>query len=952
MPALPRVFRATLLSLTFLAAYAPVHAQSLIWRNDWTVQAPPTFLYYYFGSNYLLPPYQQQEPFAFSPDGEVLMRTPTLVGQDDQIARFTSSGAVRWRVNLGSVGSMEEIGYSAMVGYQDGSAIVAAQGGVNVIKIGADGALKWASMQDVYALALLANNAVAVLGCNTLSALDVQSGQVLWKHTFPKFLGGCVTAGVTSDAVGNSYATLSTFSDENAVNGFQLLKFDPNGNVLWQKNAAAPSTGVPSGVDGSRVYVTSSDSLRAFSANDGAAAWSAPGAHLLCMAGVPAEPIVSSANGVERLAGADGQPRWSQPAAGATFASASGNRIIVGTTALDATSGAVLWSASLPSADQYGNGIGYVSSGFLSDGTVLFSGRTFGPSAQPLLQRVDPMSGQLLNAFTITPVTQSFLATSILTDAQTIAGVGTLPTLSGTELHVRGLEADTGALRWETIEHFDIHAGYPSWTGLTGAGSAISVTVTEPNAVWVGAFDRLSGSKRWSTLLSNMTTGQGRTYAYDPISDPSGNIFISYGTTIYCPPAFNYVCSQLSVVKLNAVDGSIAWQHDEVFATTGYEMYPDTIVVSGSDLLLAGEFTGQNAAASLLKLSGVDGSVVWSSNIFYSPNIVNGSVQGIYPVADGNIVVTGGGWAKLDGKTGATIWSNPPDYTCTGVCYGYAVVTLSDGALLFAGEDNRRTWISLLPAAAGAASINWHPDLNDSNITSSFATDAYPDSTGAVWMRVVRHYGTPEISYLAKFDMATGAFGSQQAQASHVFSKDSLVPWVSPIMLAAPENNRLPAVTYINNPPAPFVSGNALVDSTITANGNLSIQIIMDHTYVRVGDLLSFHLIANYSGDAPISGTRLVADFPWTGFATGLSCATQSASNCQLDTRASSVVANFDIQPGGHVDINGSIRVTSTSSVARLRALVAGPIGLNELDANDNAYSAVVDQSLFADGFE
>ena len=86
----------TLLLFLLAAMCLPAQAQSLIWRNDWTVQAPPTFEYFLTSSYFA---FQQQAPVVISEDGELLMRAPALSLGDDQIIRFTAAGAVRWRAN-------------------------------------------------------------------------------------------------------------------------------------------------------------------------------------------------------------------------------------------------------------------------------------------------------------------------------------------------------------------------------------------------------------------------------------------------------------------------------------------------------------------------------------------------------------------------------------------------------------------------------------------------------------------------------------------------------------------------------------------------------------------------------------------------------------------------------------------------------------------------------------
>jgi hypothetical protein len=58
------------------------------------------------------------------------------------------------------------------------------------------------------------------------------------------------------------------------------------------------------------------------------------------------------------------------------------------------------------------------------------------------------------------------------------------------------------------------------------------------------------------------------------------------------------------------------------------------------------------------------------------------------------------------------------------------------------------------------------------------------------------------------------------------------------------------------------------------------------------------------------------------------------------------------MQPGGRIDLTGQIRDTGGNDPAVLAAIVAGPVGLNELNTLDNGVRTQVNQSLFANGFE
>jgi len=937
---------ATLLLLAF-GASLDVCAQvpGVIWRNDFTAQLTPSFGPYYGGG---YSSYQQRDPFTFSSDGELLMRTPSFSGTDDEITRFTADGAVRWHVNLGSTYSASEPGYGAMLGYADGSAIVWAQAGGAVVKIGANGSLQWSQLIYADLMAPLGSQAVAVLSCNKVYALDAQSGQVLWTLVLTPSTGNC-SSSLTSDAAGNGYVSTFNYNYNSNTSVVQLLKFSPGGQVLWQRSDAA-SSNFPTllGVGATLVYEATPVGVQAYAAADGTPAWTAPGARGLTMAGTPAEPIVVVGSDVQRLAESDGQPRWHQTLGSAQYASGSATRVLVENKALDAVSGAPLWQAALPPANQDGSNLTYINSGFLSDGSAMFGGYAYGTSGRPFLVRADGASGQLLGSPLILPSSQSPLSSSVRVDPNTIARAAATVTLDGADLRVRAVDADSGATRWNALEPLDFYAGLNQAIGVAGGGSVIAVTMAGEGGGWVGAFDKTYGFKQWhKQLYLNFNGGYQGFAVADPLVDASGNVFVSYGAPILCPfpLSMNYsICKQLTVLKVGP-DGTTVWQRDDVFGYfSGGQIFAGSITLAGNDVVVNSDFTAPYGADSLLKLSGADGSVLWGSPIYRQ----NGNqVSGVFVEPDdGNLIVTGTGWSKLDSATGAVLWSN----ACEQFCFSYDALVLDDGSLLSAAQDQQRMLLMYLPATAGATAVTWRPDQADTRATTSLAMTPFRDSSGNVWLRTVKRYGKSDgVFYLSRFDMQSGTLASQQAMT--IYGKDPLTSYLSPFLLAAPEGGRLPVWFDANQTPAPFTWGDAMLDSSITATGNLGVQVFSDHPFAVPGDVITFHVVASYNGSAAITGARVLFDFSWPGHATSLVCAKQAASNCVIDARGGAMTATFDIQSGGHVDISGQLRVGASSN-PQLHALIAGPIGLDELDTSDNGMSLLIDQSIFKNGFE
>jgi PQQ-like domain len=935
-------------------------AQAVIWRNDWTVVSPPTL-----ESNL------SSTPFVFSPDGEVLMRASSRTDQDDQFTRFNSAGAVRWRVNIGDEGFTDS---GAMLANSDGSAFVVTQGGASLARIESDGTVSWTDFVSANFLAAPSSQVLAVLGCDSLVAMNATTGQLIWQYSFVNATYQCASTGLATDAGGDVYASFSIYPQVTGAYETHVLKFDANGNVLWEDVQSAAGQMQVIGVGANQVYLTTGSSVepalvQAIDTESGAVLWGVSAAYGLGLAGSPLEVLVGSAAGLQRLNAQDGSARWSQPAVGGGYFNSfigSSDSVVIGLTKVDASTGSIIWTAVLPSMDAYNNPLFYFASGLLADASFGFVGSPYLYGTAPVVQRVDPASGELLSPVPIEPAAQGVIADNAIADPQTIVSVVPVATDAGIEIAVRAVNASDGSSRWDTTDS-SLPFGYGLNSdlagvsfGIVGANDAAAVLVSgtfagsyNSGAAWVGAFDLTTGALRWSQLLSNPLEQQGSTSTFEPLSDPAGNVIVAYATTTTIsdgepPPT---VQLQLSILKLSAVDGSVLWRHDDIFPSDNHPTYPQTIVMSGSNVLVAGgPFTSPYALSTILELSGEDGSVVWSSSALYSANFGSGSVLSVYPVDDGNVVITGAdGWAKLDSTTGATIWSNVAG--CANCAFGPGALVLPGGDLFYTSQTDNKLSFVVLPGSPGATPLFSSPDQADLNITQSNGFGQNLDSSGNIWLRVNRQYLYGAfIAYLAKVDPRAGTFTSQQAIFTN--SRDPLLQSLSTFPLAAPENNQLLGISFTNNPPQPVTTGIVLDDTTISANGDLAVQFATDQASASTGQMVGFDLSVTYTGDAPIAGAKLIADFPWIGRAVNLVCATQAASNCEIDPRADTVVATFDMQSGGRIEVTGQFRDTGGNDPAILAAIVSGPSGLKELNTLNNGVRASVNQSLFANGFE
>jgi outer membrane protein assembly factor BamB len=963
-------FIRVLAGLIVFALPMSVVAQSVIWSNPWTVQASPSLSARYLPSYSPFGP----PPFlstAFAGNGDVLIGGVAF-NNDLQVARLSPAGNLLWSIDVpAAVYYTYGFGLGAILAAPDGGAYVTVgdptYGDTLLLRIGGDGSVVWESQSSPWWLAMPDSQTLVGAGCCSITAFDATTGVVLWQYvlsgnsnTYP-FAGGIV-----ADSSGNVYTSVPDGG------GFDGLALDSAGQLKWKVPVGGnPASALvsPVAVSSGRLFFKAGAETIALNASDGSAAWNAASS-LLAMAGNPAEPVVTANGSIQRLAAATGQPLWTQTFPGSvSFANFAEGSILVGSgnamTALNPDTGSTQWSTTIPSQDGSGNSLNLQAVGSGGSGTILaVASAGYGFAVPVFLQPIDSQTGQLGTPPAITAKIPEgvYEADSVEEDSGHIASVALSSNAGTPEIRVRRLNSSAGATLWESVHPLDGFSD-PSLPTIASGGGAIVAVVAENRGsesssssygfTWVGAFDDQTGNLRWQRILQDpgaQYLGQQYTNASAPVVDSAGDTYVAYGANISCATFQDPTCTnaQRTLVKLAAVDGSTLWRFDDTSLGAQSQVFPQDFALSGDNVVVNGPFSGGLSNHDAIDLSGSDGSQRWPSDAF------GGGGQGWFLASpDGSLIGVGtNNWVKVDSASGAVAWTNSRTAAlpCTVGCNTYDEVVAPNGDYLSVGEADYMPFVHYMPGVQNGVEKFWRLDSAYTGLRSiAFRVDA--DSPGKIWLQLNRFFrrGRAGINFLAQLDPATGSMLSQQALAG--FSEFPFPEQAVPTFISAPEGNRLLAHTIFAGPPSTSTPGIALIDTTLTATGNLSIHVTADHAVAHPADIVSFHVIASYNGSAPISGAHVIADLSGIGMPSGVTCATQSAANCALDTALGAVSATFDIQPGGQVDITGQVSASLAPGNLLLPALVYGPTGLSEQDTLDNFTTLSMTDEIFSNGF-
>lgn len=931
-------------------------AQSVIWSNPWTVQVapwvPPT--------GFVATGAPAFVTTAIAADGDVLVGGESY-NQDFRVDRVTSNGSIRWSTHIPNV-FYDWSGVGAMLPTADGGAFVTVGNpkytfNTLFVRIGPDGSIVWESEESAWTLAMPTQQTVVSAGYGAITDFDAVTGAALWQYAS----NGVLPSSVASDGTGNVFAEIANGSGVDAVD------LDSSGHVLWQVTVDDTTTPAaePVQVSSGRVFVNTSTGMLALNASDGSTAWSAQQSTVVAMAGSPTDPIVAGNGVIQRLAAADGHAVWTQTFSGSvSFANFTDGEVLIGSgntfTALSPDTGSTLWSTTIPAQDGNGHSLHLVAAG--TDGGSNISAVASAGYGQPVfLQPINSQTGQLETPIAVTARTPEgiYAANSVEEGNGDIASVGLNWGAGSAEIRLRRLDGVTGATLWETAQPLDGFST-PAIPTIASGNGTIVVAVAEnqgvyndPNShgfTWVGVFDDQTGNLRWQRSLQDQ--GQESAYQPDPavVLDAQGNIYLSYGANVSCATYQDPSCtdSEQVLMKLAAADGSTLWRFDDVGIGGSLFQAPLNFILSGTDVVVSGPFSGTLASHDAVDLSGANGSLIWTSDAF------GGNGQGdFFASLDGSLIGLGSNsWVRADAGTGSVIWANSrvPAPPCSVDCVIYDQLIAPNGDIFRVGEAQFMPIIDYMPGVQNGIEKFWllnsiYPMLR------SIVDRVDADASGRIWIQLNRfiHHGAWGINFLAQLDPSTGSLLSQQAITG--FEHFPFPERIDSAFLTAPEDDRLPVYTFDVGPPESSTPGMALIDTTVTATGNLSIHVTTDHAVAHPGDTVGFHIVAAYSGSAPIVGAHVIADLSGLGIPYGLTCATQAATNCALDSSLDQVTASFDIQPGGQIEISGQVSVSQAPGNLMLPAIVYGPTGLSEQDTLDNFATLSMTDEIFANGF-
>ena len=953
------IFFRYLPALIFLISIAPADAQ-VVWKNDWTYAAPPWLNF-------------QTIPKVRASAGDVVTAAQSYSGLDLQVSRFSAAGELRWTTNIGTAyffGSRID----ELLAEDSGGAIVA---GDEIAKIDATGAISW--MRSVPSTFLKKSQAgsYTAVGCIAIASgeseivvsnLNGATGAIAWQTAMGVSPGDSCPLDLFDDGAGNIYFATS----------LMLQKIGHGGAPGW--HVPLDNAGSILGADANRVYVALSSTVIAVSAGTGSTLWSSVCSCSGTVVGTPAEVIIDTpTNTIQRLAAADGHVLWTANVEGAEALSAVSDSIIVRDASsnlvrVDANSGAIVWSKNISSLSN-------APAATLDTNTLLVVNNIGYPPS--IFQPVAYSSGALGKPIAAPSVTQGIYAQKSFADnAEYSLDVAyEYDTSSNTNVRVRRVKSSDGTVQWESNASLGFVGQQPAIytsVGAAAGGDVVAVISATSQSVqnsdgWmpigqvsIAAFDRSTGMLRWTKQLWRPPSEipfQGYTSAKIPQVDNAGNVYLGIGTTIDTPNA-GYITSlaRQSVYKLASADGHVLWEQDadEGYAPPDYFVNAPAIQLVGSDVLATGPFQS-SSDATLVRLSGVDGTNLWSSNTLpaYYWNDIYPSDQewSFYPIGDKFIVAGQSYWGKLDPESGVFAWSFniPPDPNCANFlqCVSTNGAVDSVGDVISGGFDyNNSAYARRLRGDGSGQVDSWHLETPDAAMLSSVA-QTLVDSSDKIFFLVHRELkaSADSVTFLSGFDVATNLLKSQQVIGAG--GVDELLPSEYPSMISPPTDGRVLISGIGKNGTTPATSFDALLDTSVAALGDLLAQTTMNATHVRVGDNPTFHFVATYSGDAAVTGVQLYGSLPWSSDLSNVVCTASSAANCVLDTRSGNVHASFDIQPGGQVDISGQVTVRESEGFdVAAQTIVYGPMSLSETNTQNNFSSAVVHQSLFYDGFD
>jgi len=902
---------------------------------------------------------------AFGEDGDVILAD--YGSSQYQFTRVSAAGQLRWTVNFGGNTFIDGYQVNALLATSDGATFVAFGGPYDgyMVRIGIDGDVAWSARVPAQWL-VAANDSVLIgAGCKgaygdpqtaMVTAIDRANGHTLWQKVFPG--QGCGLQGLVPGSDSTFYVLSSS----------TLTKLDDSGQTVWTAVASADRL---VGADATHVYVLGSYAVQAFGANDGAHAWDAQLGRYATSAVLPdalAGPaVLLDDNSLHRF-DLDGAPLWTASlASGQSLVATNGGIYSIGAsvTSIGPSNGATLWTAPLPSGPQ-GLGFFALAVGPVGGGTLLGVLSANASGAPGLLQPINSVTGELnapIDPPQVSHGVQGF--NTIFDDTRIINGAIALAPNSA-QISVRRLDATSGALIWKATEPPQLLEGIPfvpDWISLAMNTDTVAAAAGEEywggdyisgsGFAWAAAYDAATGVKRWSTTFYELF--QRYTSVGDPGFLSNGDMILAFGAPVVSFPGVYPEINQtkLSVLRLAASDGHLVWRRDAVYGDAAFNAPSGSppFIVADDDVIVAGAFETIPTPSGLVRLSGADGHTMWSSSVLslYGP-------YALFPHDDGTVTALAyDGWARVDENTGSAQWTSAatPDCPLSDLCNYYGTTSLANGDLLSLIEHRYAFATVIRRRGDGSGIENFWQLEPETPLMRVDATGLSVDANGDPWITLNRSFkgSSAGIEILARFDPTNGSVSGQQILGNSY--GDILTPVLSAFPVAAPKNNRLLVDSHFVQQPMPGTYGSAVLDTTVTAEGDLSVGVEAETPVVTPGALLTFHLHASYTGNQPVDGVSLLGLLPWNSGLDDVACSGTGVSNCVTDIRSGNLRATFDVAANAQVEISGVVKVIPwPNDTPMLRVMARGPVGLRESNTLNNFSTMQLTQSLFRDGFE
>lgn len=803
---------------------------------------------------------------------------------------------------------------------------------------------------------LTPNGGVILAECGQTSGLrmvtlrDRANGAVRWHHSADLLpgQGTCSVYKPVADEAGNVYvaSALSTVY----IDGKQwrrLAKFSNNGTLAWELTLdATPATQLVATPD--VVYVLEEyGQTRGFRSSDGSLAWSRPVSSKSGWSIDNGDLIASVDGSLSRLDADTGTTKWSVSAEPVVARSLIAGRVVTlgigGVARFDVDSGEVVSGTALPDAPHWPYTVGLLGDG--SIGAVTTVGMD-GDAPSTRLYRLDANSGALLSTVPLpdVPAVPDSGQSTVDPDGNAVSAM-LVDDVKRETLRLRRVNTATGTELWQTTKQV-ITQGLPArlqgvvttTDTVAAAFSTRSSAAYPADGAWVVAVDRASGAPLWTQAVVDNVAHRS-TWTSDLIADNQGNFYFGMARDTRCDAGDIYFsCPKATIRKLDRYDGHEVWRREVAWANS-----PPLLAIVGSDLVTVGSFDNPADPNTLVGLSLLDGSPQWRT-----PALGTSGAWAVEKIdATHFFAKHSDDISRIATGTGQIEWTAAGDPTCS-YCEVIGHAVLNNGSLLQGGRTSART--PFLDFVQGNGSVRLRLDLTANNPDlRGFVYGVVPEANGTALalFRLTGARSGAGLRAFASYDPVTNAIGGQQSISPYLFDGPASSSGFQPLRRIDASHLLVDTWHWVEGYDP--VTAIALLDTTVTADGDLTVQLSTDHSAASPNRALPFRADVSYAGTAGISDVRLTVTLPPHTGVLDLSCNTP----CNIDQRNGNPQVRFDLQPGVNFELSGRLRALPyTEAPSVLSAVAIGPIGLREPDTVNNFAQTSVVVGLFSDGFD